>query len=82
MPRQTNFKKEIEQPILSVRGSACKTDPTIIFSYTFAYALASTFTNTPSTHSSFQGTGRALAHADALKRCGKVVKKGKKISSY
>jgi hypothetical protein len=35
--------------------SMCKTDPTIVFSYTFTYALASTFTNTPSTHSSFQG---------------------------
>jgi hypothetical protein len=60
MPRQTNFKKEIEQPILSVRGSACKTNPTIVFSYTFTYALASTFTNTPSTHSSFQGTEYAI----------------------
>jgi hypothetical protein len=57
-------------------GSVCKTDPTIVFSYTFAYTLLSMFTITPSTHSSFQGitpsthssfqgTGRALAHADA-----------------
>jgi hypothetical protein len=55
MPRYTNLKKEIKQPIPSMHRSTCKTDPTIVFSYTFTYALASMFTNTPSTHSSFQG---------------------------